>query len=164
MKFLPLALLCLSLPCGFSAAAQEPPADAPASFPINLDKTPEGGIEGNGNDASLPDQSTPFNAAKLLLRALQEKTDWTADPYKSLPATSPFVGTLKLKSILSRMEAVQAYVTASSPERPPFVDEASIIMDGDLAMAYIMLPDRTNPYIYAATAVALIKKLSLIHI
>ena len=44
---------------------------------------------------------------------------------------------MKLKSILSRMEAVQAYVTASSPERPPFVDEASIIMDGDLAMAYI---------------------------
>lgn len=31
-------------------------------------------------------------------------------------------------------------------------------MDGDLAMAYIMLPDRTNPYVYAATAVALVKK------
>ena len=158
MKFLPLALLCLSLPCGFSAGTQEPPPDAPASFPINLDKTPEGGSEGNGDNAPMPDQSTPFNAAKLLLRALQEKTDWSAEPYKSLPATSPFVGPLKLKSILSRMEAVQAYVTASSPERPPFVDEASIIMDGDLAMAYIMLPDRTNPYVYAATAVALVKK------
>jgi len=106
----------------------------------------------------VPDQSTPFNAAKLLLRALQEKTDWKNEPYKSLPATSPFVGQLKLKSILSRMEAVQAYVTGAAPERPPFVDEASIITQGDLAMAYILLPDKTNPYVYAATAVALVKK------
>ncbi len=37
----------------------------------------------------VPDQSTPLNAAKLLLRALQEKTDWKNEPYKSLPATSP---------------------------------------------------------------------------
>lgn len=54
MKFLPLALLCLSLPCGFSAGTQEPPPDAPASFPINLDKTPEGGSEGNGDNAPMP--------------------------------------------------------------------------------------------------------------
>ena len=44
---------------------------------------------------------------QLLLRALQEKTDWKHEPYKSLPATSPFVSQLRLKSILSRMEAVQ---------------------------------------------------------
>lgn len=151
---LPLPLLCLCLPCGFSQGDQ-PPADAPVRFQISMEqpaanKAPEPG--------PVPDQSTPFNAAKLLLRALQEKTDWKNEPYKSLPATSPFVGQLKLKSILSRMMAVEAYVTGAAPERPPFVDEASIITQGDLAMAYIMLPDRTNPYIYAATAVALVKK------
>lgn len=154
MKILPLSLLCLCLPCGFSQGDQ-PPADAPVRFQISMEqpaanKAPEPG--------PVPDQSTPFNAAKLLLRALQEKTDWKNEPYKSLPATSPFVGQLKLKSILSRMMAVEAYVTGAAPERPPFVDEASIITQGDLAMAYIMLPDRTNPYIYAATAVALVKK------
>lgn len=106
----------------------------------------------------VPDQSTPLNAAKLLLRALQEKTDWKHEPYKSLPATSPFVSQLRLKSILSRMEAVQGYVTGAAPERPPFVDEDSIIAEGDLAMAYILLPDKANPYVYAATAVALVKK------
>lgn len=106
----------------------------------------------------VPDQSTPLNAAKLLLRALQEKTDWKHEPYKSLPATSPFVSQLRQKSILSRMEAVQGYVTGAAPERPPFVDEDSIIAEGDLAMAYILLPDKANPYVYAATAVALVKK------
>ncbi|GLV06497.1 hypothetical protein [Akkermansia muciniphila] len=106
----------------------------------------------------VPDQSTPLNAAKLLLRALQEKTDWKHEPYKSLPATSPFVSQLRLKSILSRMEAVQGYVTGAAPERPPFVDEDSIIAEGDLAMVYILLPDKANPYVYAATAVALVKK------
>ncbi|MFA8375331.1 MAG: hypothetical protein AAHT63_11320, partial [Akkermansia muciniphila] len=106
----------------------------------------------------VPDQSTPLNAAKLLLRALQEKTDWEHEPYQSLPATSPFVSQLRLKSILSRLEAVQGYVTGAAPERPPFVDENSIIAEGDLAMAYILLPDKTNPYVYAATAVALVKK------
>lgn len=154
MNILPLTLLCLCLPCGLSRGDQ-PPDGAPVRFRISMDQPAENKAE---ETASIPDQSTPFNAAKLLLRALQEKTDWKNEPYKSLPATSPFVGQLKLKSILSRMEAVQAYVTGAPPERPPFVDEASIITQGDLAMAYIMLPDRTNPYVYAATAVALVKK------
>lgn len=155
MKSLPLALLCLSLPCGHSLGDQPPPSGAPVRVPISLEQPAE-----KKNDAPepLPDQSTPFNAAKLLLRALQEKTDWKKEPYQSLPATSPFVGQLKLKSILSRMDAVQSYVTGASPERPPFVDESSIIVQGDLAMAYIMLPDKVNPYVYAATAVALVNK------
>ncbi len=38
------------------------------------------------------------------------------------------------------------------------MDEDSIIAEGDLAMAYILLPDKANPYVYAATAVALVKK------
>ena len=151
---LPLSLFCLCLCCGFSRGGQ-PPEGAPVRFRINMD-------QGAGNKAPstgpVPDQSTPLNAAKLLLRALQEKTDWKHEPYKSLPATSPFVSQLRLKSILSRMEAVQGYVTGAAPERPPFVDEDSIIAEGDLAMAYILLPDKANPYVYAATAVALVKK------
>lgn len=155
MNILPLSLLCLCLPCGLSLGDQPPPGGAPVRFQISMGQASENKAPDAG---PVPDQSTPFNAAKLLLRALQEKTDWKNEPYKSLPATSPFVGPLKLKSILSRMAAVQAYVTAAAPERPPFVDEASIITQGDLAMAYIMLPDKTNPYVYAATAVALVKK------
>lgn len=154
MNILPLSLLCLCLPCGLSRGDQ-PPDGAPVRFRISMERPAEDKVPETG---PVPDQSTPFNAARLLLRALQEKTDWKNEPYKSLPATSPFVGQLKLKSILSRMAAVQAYVTGASPERPPFVDEASIITQGDLAMAYIMLPDRTNPYVYAATAVALVRK------
>ncbi len=149
-----LSLLCLCLPCGLSQGDQ-PPADAPVRFQISMEQSAANKASEPGPG---PDQSTPFHAATLLLRAVQEKTDWKNEPYKSLPATSPFVSQLKLKSILSRMMAVEAYVTGAAPERPPFVDEASIITQGDLAMAYIMLPDRTNPYIYAATAVALVKK------
>lgn len=154
MNILPLSLFCLCLCCGFSRGGQ-PPEGAPVRFRINMDQA-----EGNKAPSTgpVPDQSTPLNAAKLLLRALQEKTDWKHEPYKSLPATSPFVSQLRLKSILSRMEAVQGYVTGAAPERPPFVDEDSIIAEGDLAMAYILLPDKANPYVYAATAVALVKK------
>ena len=156
MNILPLSLfcLCLCLCCGFSRGGQ-PPEGAPVRFRINMDQAAGNKAPSTG---PVPDQSTPLNAAKLLLRALQEKTDWKHEPYKSLPATSPFVSQLRLKSILSRMEAVQGYVTGAAPERPPFVDEDSIIAEGDLAMAYILLPDKANPYVYAATAVALVKK------
>ena len=154
MNIFPLSLFCICLCCGFSRGGQ-PPEGAPVRFRINMDQA-----AGNKDPSTgpVPDQSTPLNAAKLLLRALQEKTDWKHEPYKSLPATSPFVSQLRLKSILSRMEAVQGYVTGAAPERPPFVDEDSIIAEGDLAMAYILLPDKANPYVYAATAVALVKK------
>lgn len=151
---LPLSLFCLCLCCGFSRGGQ-PPEGAPVLFRINMDQAAGNKAPSTG---PVPDQSTPLNAAKLLLRALQEKTDWKHEPYKSLPATSPFVSQLRLKSILSRMEAVQGYVTGAAPERPPFVDEDSIIAEGDLAMVYILLPDKANPYVYAATAVALVKK------
>ena len=151
---LPLSLFCLCLCCGFSRGGQ-PPEGAPVRFRINMDQAAGNKAPSTG---PVPDQSTPLNAAKLLLRALQEKTDWKHEPYKSLPATSPFVSQLRLKSILSRMEAVQGYVTGAAPEHPPFVDEDSIIAEGDLAMAYILLPDKANPYVYAATAVALVKK------
>lgn len=154
MNILPLSLFCLCLCCGFSRGGQ-PPEGAPVRFRINMDQAAGNKVPSTG---PVPDQSTPLNAAKLLLRALQEKTDWKHEPYKSLPATSPFVSQLRLKSILSRMEAVQGYVTGAAPERPPFVDEDSIITEGDLAMAYILLPDKANPYVYAATAVALVKK------
>ena len=154
MNILPLSLFCLCLCCGFSRGGQ-PPEGAPVRFRINMDQAAGNKAPSTG---PVPDQSTPLNAAKLLLRALQEKTDWKHEPYKSLPATSPFVSQLRLKSILSRMEAVQGYVTGAAPERPPFVDEDSIIAEGDLAMAYILLPDKANPYVYAATAVALVKK------
>lgn len=152
MNILPLSLFCLC--CGFSRGGQ-PPEGAPVRFRINMDQAAGNKAPSTG---PVPDQSTPLNAAKLLLRALQEKTDWKHEPYKSLPATSPFVSQLRLKSILSRMEAVQGYVTGAAPERPPFVDEDSIIAEGDLAMVYILLPDKANPYVYAATAVALVKK------
>ena len=151
---LPLSLFCLCLCCGFSRGGQ-PPEGAPVRFRINMDQAAGNKAPSTG---PVPDQSTPLNAAKLLLRALQEKTDWKHEPYKSLPATSPFVSQLRLKSILSRMEAVQGYVTGAAPERPPFVDEDSIIAEGDLAMVYILLPDKANPYVYAATPVALVKK------
>lgn len=154
MNILPLSLFCLCLCCGFSRGGQ-PPEGAPGPFP---DQYGSGCGKQGSVHGPVPDQSTPLNAAKLLLRALQEKTDWKHEPYKSLPATSPFVSQLRLKSILSRMEAVQGYVTGAAPERPPFVDEDSIIAEGDLAMAYILLPDKANPYVYAATAVALVKK------
>lgn len=154
MNILPFSLLCFCLSCGLSRGDQ-PPDSPPVRFRINMDEAAENTVP---PPAPVPDQSTPFNAARLLLRAFQDKTDWTHKPYKSLPATSPFVGPLKLKSILSRMEAVQEYVTEAPPERPPFVDEASVVIDGDLAMAYVLLPDKTNPYVYAATAVALVKK------
>ena len=154
MNILPLSLFCLCLCCGFSRGGQ-PPEGAPVRFRINMDQAAGNKAPSTG---PVPDQSTPLNAAKLLLRALQEKTDWKHEPYKSLPATSPFVSQLRLKSILSRMEAVQGYVTGAAPERPPFVDEDSIIAEGDLAMVYILLPDKANPYVYAATAVALVKK------
>ena len=151
---LPLSRFCLCHCCGFSRGGQ-PPEGAPVRFRINMDQAAGNKAPSTG---PVPDQSTPLNAAKLLLRALQEKTDWKHEPYKSLPATSPFVSQLRLKSILSRMEAVQGYVTGAAPERPPFVDEDSIIAEGDLAMVYILLPDKANPYVYAATAVALVKK------
>ena len=151
MNILPLSLFCLCLCCGFSRGGQ-PPEGAPVRFRITMDQAAENKAPSTG---PVPDQSTPLNAAKLLLRALQEKTDWKHEPYKSLPATSPFVSQLRLKSILSRMEAVQGYVTGAAPERPPFVDEDSIIAEGDLAMAYILLPDKANPYVYAATAASL---------
>lgn len=154
MNILSLFLFCLCLCCGFSRGGQ-PPEGAPVRFRINMDQAAGNKAPSTG---PVPNQSTPLNAAKLLLRALQEKTDWKHEPYKSLPATSPFVSQLRLKSILSRMEAVQGYVTGAAPERPPFVDEDSIIAEGDLAMAYILLPDKANPYVYAATAVALVKK------
>ena len=154
MNTLPLSPFCLCLCCGFSRGGQ-PPEGAPVRFRINMDQAAGNKAPSTG---PVPDQSTPLNAAKLLLRALQEKTDWKHEPYKSLPATSPFVSQLRLKSILSRMEAVQGYVTGAAPERPPFVDEDSIIAEGDLAMVYILLPDKANPYVYAATAVALVKK------
>ena len=154
MNIPPLSLFCLCLCCGFSRGGQ-PPEGAPVRFRINMDQAAGNKAPSTG---PVPDQSTPLNAAKLLLRALQEKTDWKHEPYKSLAATSPFVSQLRLKSILSRMEAVQGYVTGAAPERPPFVDEDSIIAEGDLAMAYILLPDKANPYVYAATAVALVKK------
>ncbi len=154
MNILPLSLFCLCLCCGFSRGGQ-PPEGAPVRFRINMDQAAGNKAPSTG---PVPNQSTPLNAAKLLLRALQEKTDWKHEPYKSLPATSPFVSQLRLKSILSRMEAVQGYVTGAAPERPPFADEDSIIAEGDLAMAYILLPDKANPYVYAATAVALVKK------
>ena len=154
MNILPLSLFCLCLCCGFSRGGQ-PPEGAPVRFRLNMDQAAGNKAPSTG---PVPDQSTPLNAAKLLLRALQEKTDWKHEPYKSLPATSPFVSQLRLKSILSRMEAVQGYVTGAAPERPPFVDEDSIIAEGDLAMVYILLPDKANPYVYAATAVALVKK------
>ena len=154
MNILPLSLFCLCLCCGFSRGGQ-PPEGAPVRFRINMDQAAGNKAPSTG---PVPDQSTPLNAAKLLLRALQEKTDWKHEPYKSLPATSPFVSQLRLKSILSRMEAVQGYVTGAAPERPPFVDEDSIIAEGDLAMVYILLPDKATPYGYAATAVALVKK------
>lgn len=156
MNILPLSLplFCLCLSFGFSRGDQ-PPDGSPVRFQINMDQAPANKAPSTG---PVPDQSTPLNAAKLLLRALQEKTDWKHEPYKSLPATSPFVSQLRLKSILSRMEAVQGYVTGAAPERPPFVDEDSIIAEGDLAMVYILLPDKANPYVYAATAVALVKK------
>ena len=154
MNILPLSLFCLCLCCGFSRGGQ-PPEGAPVRFRINMDQAAENKAPSTG---PVPDQSTPLHAAKLLLRALHEKPDWKHEPYKSLPATSPFVSQLRLKSILSRMEAVQGYVTGAAPERPPFVDEDSIIAEGDLAMAYILLPDKANPYVYAATAVALVKK------
>lgn len=150
-----LSLLCLCLPCGLSLGDQPPPGGAPVRFRISMDQA----AENKAPDAGpVPGQSTPFHAARLLLRALQEKTDWKQEPYKSLPATSPFVGQLKLKSILSRMDAVQSYVTGAPPDRPAFVDESSTVVQGDLAMAYIMLPDKINPYVYAATAVALVNK------
>ena len=154
MNILPLSLFCLCLCCGFSRGGQ-PPEGAPVRFRINMDQAAGNKAPSTG---PVPNQSTPLNAAKLLLRALQEKTDWEHEPYQSLPATSPFVSQLRLKSILYRMEAVQGYVTGAAPERPPFVDEDSIIAEGDLAMAYILLPDKANPYVYAATAVALVKK------
>ncbi|WP_300797021.1 hypothetical protein [uncultured Akkermansia sp.] len=156
MNILPLSLplFCLCLSFGFSRGDQ-PPDGSPVRFQINMDQAPENKAPAPG---PVPDQSTPLNAAKLLLRALQEKTDWEHEPYQSLPATSPFESQLRLKSILFRLEAVQGYVTGAAPERPPFVDENSIIAEGDLAMAYILLPDKTNPYVYAATAVALVKK------
>lgn len=154
MNILPFSLLCFCVSCGLSRGEQ-PPDSPPVRFQINMDQALE-----NKEPApeAVPDQSTPLNAVRLLLRAFREKTDWAHEPYKSLPATSPFVSQLKLKSILSRMEAVQEYVTEAAPERPPFVDEASLVVDGDLAMAYVLLPDKTNPYVYAATAVALVKK------
>lgn len=85
MNILPLSLFCLCLCCGFSRGGQ-PPEGAPVRFRINMDQAAENKAPSTG---PVPDQSTPLNAAKLLLRALQEKTDWKHEPYKSLPATSP---------------------------------------------------------------------------
>lgn len=153
MKILPLSLLCLCLPCGLSRGDQ-PPDGSPVRFQISMDQAAEHKAP---EPDPVPDQSTPFNAAKLLLRALQEKLTGKRTvqiPARHLPLCRP----AQAESILSRMEAVQAYVTGAAPERPPFVDEASIITQGDLAMAYILLPDKTNPYVYAATAVALVKR------
>lgn len=157
MNILPLALLCcISLPCGLSQGDQPPAAAAPVFFQI---KQEQPAAAPNAPAAPVLDQSTPFNAARLLLQALQDETDWSKDnKYQKLPATSPFVGPLKLKSILARLESVQSYVAGAPPERPPFVDEASVEIQDNLALAFIMLPDKTNPYVYAATAVALVKK------
>lgn len=159
MNILLIFLFCLCLPCIFSYG-NEPLEESTAtvSFRINLAETTANTIQSNASKEALPDRSTPYGAACLLLRGLQEKTDWTQEPYKELPATSPFVGEIRMKSILTRLEAIQAYVTEAPLERPPFVDKQSITVNGDLAIAYILLPDKTSPYIYAATSVALIKR------
>ena len=70
MKILPLSLLCLCLPCGLSRGDQ-PPDGSPVRFQISMDQAAEHKAP---EPDPVPDQSTPFNAAKLLLRALQEKT------------------------------------------------------------------------------------------
>lgn len=155
MKILPTVLLTLCLLCAFSPSDAETTTGEPVRFTIPL--TQPQITKGNTGEASL-DQSTPFNTARLLLRALQDQADWTKPEYSSLSATSPFVGPLKLRSILARIESVQSYVNAAPPDRPPFVDESSIAIQGNLAIAYMLLPDKVNPYVYAATAIALVKK------
>lgn len=155
MKILPTVLLTLCLLCAFSPSDAETTTGEPVRFTIPL--TQPQITKGNTGEAPL-DQSTPFNTARLLLRALQDQADWTKPEYASLSATSPFVGPLKLRSILARIESVQSYVNAAPPDRPPFVDESSIAIQGNLAIAYMLLPDKVNPYVYAATAIALVKK------
>ena len=97
MNILPLSLFCLCLCCGFSRGGQ-PPEGAPVRFRINMDQAAENKAPSTG---PVPDQSTPLNAAKLLLRALQEKNGLETRAVQVIARHFPFVSQLRLKSILS---------------------------------------------------------------
>ncbi len=150
MKILSISLVCL---CLNGAWAQNAPAQENREFTLDLKPAAQAGAQ-----TDYTDKSTPLKAATLFLQALKENANWTKAPYNELTATSPFVSDVKRKSILNRLDAVKDYVQGAAKQRPAFIDEKTIIEDGDLAVAYILIPDWNNPYIYAATALALVKR------
>ncbi len=150
MKILSLSLVCL---CLNGAMAQDAQPQQKREFTLDFKPTAEAAAQ-----TDYTDKSTPLKAAKLFLQALKENADWQKPPYNELTATSPFVSEVKRKSILARLDAIRSYVQGAAEERPAFIDEKTIIEEGDLAIAYILIPDWSNPYIYAATALALVKR------
>lgn len=85
MNILPLSLFCLCLCCGFSRGGQ-PPEGAPVRFRINMDQAAGNKAPSTG---PVPDQSTPLNAAKLLLSALQEKRTGNTSRTSHCPPLPP---------------------------------------------------------------------------
>ncbi len=150
MKITTLSILYL---CAAQAFAQNAQPQAEARFTIDL--KPQTQVIADFKNA---DRSTPLKAAKLFLEALKVDVKEGKAPYMDLAATSPFVSEVKKKAIISRLEAIRDYVVGADKNRPAFIDEASIMEDGNLAVAFILIPDSNNPYVCAASAIALVKR------
>lgn len=104
------------------------------------------------------DQSTPLSTAKSYLNVLASSQSWQYISQSPLIATSPFILPAKQKAIFSRISTIRNFIPAPGLGPEAFVDESTILVKDNLAIAYIITPSKTNPYLYAATAVALVKK------
>lgn len=104
------------------------------------------------------DQSTPLSTAKSYLNILASSQSWQYISQSPLIATSPFILPAKQKAIFSRISTIRNFIPAPGLGPEAFVDESTILVKDNLAIAYIITPSKTNPYLYAATAVALVKK------
>ncbi len=150
MKITTLSILYLCVAQAFAQNVQPQP-EARLTIPLKPQAQ-------EITDFKNADRSTPLKAAKLFLEALKVDAKGEKAPYMDLAATSPFVSEVKKRAILSRLEAIRDYVVSADKSRPAFIAEDSIMEDGDLAVAFILIPDRNNPFVCAASSLAMVKR------
>ena len=85
MKILPLSLLCLCLPCGLSRGDQ-PPDGSPVRFQISMDQAAEHKAP---EPDPVPDQSTPFNAARRCSAPFRKKLTGKTNRTNPCPPPPP---------------------------------------------------------------------------
>ncbi len=149
MKWICLALICLSSSV-LQAQESVPQEVQSCDIPLNPKSQPL--------MSNKLDQSTPLSTAKSYLNILASSQSWQHISQSPLVATSPFILPAKQKAIFSRISTIRNFIPAPGLGPEAFIDESTILVKENLAIAYIITPSKTNPYLYAATAVALIKK------